>query len=82
MRASERVVMLEEAQEKIGEAINLIKKAVDNTGQIERSCKAYIIAHLEGWAEGTNPYDDTAIPRIIERISEDGVYGEDDVNDL
>jgi hypothetical protein len=55
---------LNEASEKIAEAIDLISEAVQDT-PMERSANAYIIAHLSNWMDGHNPYDET-IPVLIE----------------
>ena len=71
MEKEERIELLGQAQEKINEAIDLIRNAVGGTEQ-ENSADAYIIGHLSGWANGDNPYDDTAIPKLIESIEEDG----------
>jgi hypothetical protein len=65
-----RIELLTKAQDKTNEAIDLIKKAVKDLGQIEREAKVYIIAHLNNWANGTNPYDNH-IPNLIEKIERD-----------
>ncbi len=70
MEKEEKIEMLVEAQEKIHHAVELIKEAMVETGQKEAACKAYIIPHLEKWADGDNPYDATAIPRLIEHLRE------------
>ena len=67
----ERTSMLNDAEEKINEAIELIAQAVDGTS-LEASADAYIIGHLRGWAEGTNPYDATSIPRLLEDLGKEG----------
>jgi Arc/MetJ-type ribon-helix-helix transcriptional regulator len=66
----ERRFLLEDAQIKIHEAIEAIREAVRDT-ENERSAEAYIIAHLEGWAEGTNSHEFTAIPRLLEDLEKD-----------
>ena len=66
LNKNERIEMLEDAQEKINEAIDLITEAVRDTDD-EASAQAYIIAHLKNWANGENPYDDH-IPNLIESI--------------
>lgn len=66
----ERIELLEQAQEKLREAIDLIREAVADTNQ-ESSAEAYIIGHLENWAEGNNQYDTTAIPYLIESLEEE-----------
>lgn len=55
---------LERAQELINEAINLIREVVEDTSQ-ERYVEAYMIAHLENWANEGNPHDST-IPILME----------------
>jgi len=62
----DRIFELEEAQEKINEAIDIIRQAVRGT-EHEASADVYIIAHLNNWANGGNPYDET-IPKLIENI--------------
>jgi hypothetical protein len=61
----QRIAQLEEAQELIECAINLIEEAVKNTSQ-EKACHYYIIGHLNGWSSGEN--DDTSIPNLIEKL--------------
>lgn len=64
----DRIEQLEEAREKIEEAIQLIRDALRGTQQAD-SAEAYIIGHLQNWAEGDNPYDET-IPKLIEELRE------------
>ena len=59
-----RLQALEEAQEHIAEAVSCIKDAVYGT-EIEDQANAYIIAHLESWADRTNPYDATNMLNAI-----------------
>jgi hypothetical protein len=67
MENYERVEKLEEAQELINKAVNLIHEAFE--GKNERSrLDSYICGHLRGWANGGNRYDTTAIPRLIEQL--------------
>jgi hypothetical protein len=66
-RNLKRVNQLEEAKDKIGDAIDLIRRAVKGTDS-ENSCESYIIGHLKGWMNGDNPLDDTAIPALIDHI--------------
>jgi len=67
MRANERIMLLEDAQALMADAISKIRSAVEDTSE-ERSAGAYIIPHLENWTYGNNPYDDTAIPKLISGI--------------
>jgi hypothetical protein len=66
----EKITQLEEAKEKIDEAVDLIRRAVEGTNN-DNAAEAYIIPHLENWAEGNNPYDATTIPRLIEDLREE-----------
>ena len=70
MTTNERISKLEDAQEKIRDATMLIGEAVRGTS-LEISADAYIINHLLGWSEGTNPYDYTAIPKLIDNLIEE-----------
>ena len=67
MDNEERTELLEQAQNKINEAIELIEEALEGT-HLSSEASAYIIAHLNGWANGDNPYDSTAIPKLIEHL--------------
>ena len=67
MENYERMELLENAQDKINEAIELIREAVENT-ECEKSIEYYIIPHLSNWANGNNPYDEH-IPNIIKQIN-------------
>ena len=66
LNKNERIEMLEDAQEKINEAIDLITNAVCGTN-LAATVSAYTVAHLTNWANGENPYDDH-IPNLIESI--------------
>ena len=66
IKAQDRIFMLEEAQEKINEGIDMIRQAVNGTEHDAHS-EAYIIAHLENWANSDAGYDET-IPKLIENI--------------
>ena len=68
MTNDKRIFLLEEAQTEINSAIEKINKAMTGTRN-ERSIKAYILAHLENWANGEHTYDDT-IPKLIEDVRE------------
>lgn len=68
----ERKELLENAQDKINEGIELIRQALKDTTH-ERHAEAYIIGHLDNWANGGNPYDET-IPTLVEKISAGSEY--------
>lgn len=74
--AEEKIEMLCEAQEKLNEAIEIIREAVAGTDD-ERSAKAYIIPHLENWANGVNRYDNH-IPNIVKSIAKAAGLDPDD----
>lgn len=67
MNTNERIALLERAAERIEDAIEDIRKAVNGMGRIEDSVETYMIAHLDNWVNGVNRYDET-IPRLIEEI--------------
>ena len=67
MTKHERIEKLEMAQDLINQAIDFISDAVADTSK-ERSADVYIIAHLDNWANGGNPYDDS-IPVLIDIIA-------------
>lgn len=66
LSVEERVELLEDAQTKINEAIELIREAVYETS-FENSSESYLIGHLDNWVNGNNPYDEH-IPKIIEEL--------------
>ena len=70
MSKQERLEMLENAENLIFEDIELIRDAVEET-ESAAACERYILGHLDNWANGNNPYDDTAIPRLKEMIEND-----------
>ena len=66
MEIYDRIELLNNAKDKINEACDLIREAVEDT-DFESSSEAYIIGHLSNWANGNNPYDEH-IPKIIEYL--------------
>lgn len=80
MKTEERLYLLNEAYDKLGEVIELIRDAVKGTG-VESAADAYIIAHLSNWKDGINPYDYTAIPRLSESILQNESEEEEDNNE-
>jgi hypothetical protein len=69
MKKYKRIEKLEKAQEKIQEAIHLIRKATDNTCA-QRGLEHYILGHLTNWAFGEGTMD-TTIPKLIDQIEKD-----------
>lgn len=65
MTKDEKIEKLEMAQDLINQAIDFINEAVADTSQ-ELSADSYIIAHLDNWANGGNPYG--SIPVLINFI--------------
>ncbi|MAG24725.1 hypothetical protein CMI47_04010 [Candidatus Pacearchaeota archaeon] len=70
MNKQERIQELEMAADRIEEAMVHIAQAVEGTSD-QRGAESYIIAHLRNWARGENPYDASAIPRLIENLEEE-----------
>jgi len=50
MTTSERIEMLQEAQDHLSQAIELISTALQDT-EHDRHADAYIIAHLSNWSD-------------------------------
>jgi hypothetical protein len=73
----DREQLLDEASNLICEAVQKIRDAIGDT-KFSDECESYIIAHLEGWALGTNPYDYTSIPKLIERLNNEDDEDEDE----
>lgn len=67
MDKEERIDLLEKAHEHLWSAIDCIRTALEDTELINQA-ESYIIAHLENWAEGNNPYDYTNIQNLIKQI--------------
>lgn len=67
MEKKDRLEALQQAEENLHEAIDLIDQAVSGT-HLESSADVYILGHLRNWANGENQYDNTAIPKLIEGI--------------
>ena len=67
----ENIQALEEAQEHLYQAIDLIEFGVRGTNQ-EAHANAYIIPHLKSWAGEGAGYD-TSIPDYIEALSQGDV---------
>jgi hypothetical protein len=66
MDIQERQELLEQAQEKINEAIELIRVALEGTNQ-ERGAEVYIIGHLDSWANGET--ESFGIPNMISDLN-------------
>lgn len=65
MTISERINNLEEAQDHLNQAIELISVALRDT-EHERHADAYIIAHLNNWVDA-HGYD-TGIAQYIQEL--------------
>lgn len=65
MTTSERIEMLQEAQDHLNQAIELISTALQDT-EHERHADAYIIAHLSNWSDAQG-YD-TGIEQYIQEL--------------
>ena len=66
MDKQERINLIQEAEQKIVEAIDLIKEAVADTPE-EAGCDAYILGHLKTLIGNGNPYDHHT-GKIIEQL--------------
>jgi len=80
MKKYEKLEMLEEAQAKLNEGLDLIKDAMSDTEDIglRRQLDAYMIPHLENWINGGNPYDFT-LDKLIEKV--ESQEDEDDLDE-
>jgi len=65
MTISERIEILQEAQDHLSQAIELISTALQDT-EHERHADAYIIAHLSNWVDAQG-YD-TGIEQYIQEL--------------
>ena len=63
-----RIEHLENAQNKIEQAITLIEEALKGTRH-ETEAQYYIIAHLKNWAKGEEFTLNTTIPKYIKAIT-------------
>jgi len=86
MEIEERKASLEDAKEKLIDAIDLIKEAVDGL-EIESAVQSYIISSLEmcvdnehGWV-GKQPYNIQEIMELLEEL-EEGEYEDDEEDEL
>lgn len=66
MKNTDRITLLEEAQDGIESAAEKIMEAVKGTSR-EAYCERYIVAHLLNWANGTETLD-TTIPKLIQKL--------------
>jgi len=65
MTTSERIEMLQEAQDHLTQAIELISTALQDT-EHDRHADAYIIAHLSNWSDAQGR--DTGIEQYIQEL--------------
>ena len=72
MELKERIEMIEEAQEKMLDAIELVQKAVKNT-ENERNTEAYWISHAKILASDNHGFlsKDKNLDTIIEELREE-----------
>jgi oligoribonuclease (3'-5' exoribonuclease) len=76
MNTNERINLLDDAQCKLSEAIELIQTALKGT-EYESHAEAYILGHLENWIDahssfnmGVQQYMDALIDEDISEIEE------------
>ena len=72
----ERIELLQEAQGKLTEAVDLIEQALKGTTH-ERHAQTYLIGHLNNWIDSGNRFD-MGIQQYIDKIAEEGEYDEED----
>lgn len=66
----DKIELLKDAQSKLIEVIDQVRESVEDTDW-ESTAESYIIAHLENWCYGNNPYDDTTLPKLIEHLEKE-----------
>ncbi len=64
----ERIEQLQNAQQMIKDATQLIREAIKGTPS-ERGSEQYILGHLDNWSSEDNGMDDT-LPKIIRSLEE------------
>jgi hypothetical protein len=75
----ERIELLEEAQAKLSEAIDLIEQGLKGTSH-ERYANSYIVSHLRNWVDASG-YD-MGIQQYIDKLQKEGEYdGEEEYED-
>lgn len=72
----ERIELLQEAQGKLTEAVDLIEQALKGTTH-ERHAKAYLIGHLNNWIDSGNRFD-MGIQQYIDKLQEEEEEWEDE----
>ena len=78
MTKEERVCQLEEAREKIAEALEMIRDATEGNTYVE----AYLCAPLAVMVEeGAYLSHDVTISWVIERVNEEGIGVDDDLDE-
>ena len=75
----ERLEMLDSAQEKLSEAYDLVKEAINGSGS-EENIKAYFLDHLKIMISEGHGFlsNDLNIEKIKEALKEDGETDEDE----
>lgn len=69
MTVQDRIEEIIEAQETLQAGLEQLRQALSGTPN-ELHYRSYILAHLDNWINGGNPYDST-IPVIIEELEEE-----------
>lgn len=69
MEVTERIELLEEAENMIFEAIANIETALHKTSEFNHA-NSYLIPHLKTWVGNGNPYD-TSIRDYIEKLEKE-----------
>ena len=65
----ERIELLEEAQEKLGEVIGLVEEALKGSSH-QRHAETYILSHLNNWLDSGNRFD-IGIQQYIDKFKEE-----------
>jgi hypothetical protein len=71
MNTNERIDLLDDAQCKLSEAIELIETALKGT-EYEAHASAYILGHLENWVDSDNSYN-MGIQQYMDALIDEGL---------
>jgi hypothetical protein len=66
MNKREKIVLLENALDKLNEGLDLVKQVVRDMPD-RRSYEAYLIGHLENSIDGVNPHDQN-VAKLLEVV--------------
>lgn len=72
----ERIELLQEAQDKLGEVIEMVDQALKGTTH-QRHAETYLLGHLNNWMDSGNRFD-MGIQQYIDKLQEEGEYEEDE----